>query len=263
MDFGHRDEPASTASCGWPSASTGTMHSQVGVEVRQDGDHLDVLDRRAARRSAGRPGRVLAQVARVVSADHDGEHYARVCQADPVLKSGLVPRARVPAGAVLLPVRGGDLVHPECPPGPSAGDSGPRTAGRGVRVGVRARRPDGARRADPEPTPGGVGAARAAHRSGAAPACDRGGGPARRAVRRAVDRNVPGGGARGGATTPGHRTLLQRPDRGPRLWTGRRAARRTARTGGRRPVYGRGRSTDAEFAELAQRAGGRSGPGWR
>lgn len=87
MDFGHRDERSFDGVLRMAFCVDGDYHSQVGVEVRQDGAHLDVS---IVDPPGGPPtdsGRVLAQVARVVSADHDGEHYARVCQADPVLKS--------------------------------------------------------------------------------------------------------------------------------------------------------------------------------
>ena len=96
----------------------------------------------------------------------------------------LVAGARVPAGAVLLPVRGGGLVDPQCPPGASAGDPAPRTAGRGVRDDVRARRADGAAPCRRRRQLLAVSsAARAAGRSDPAPARDRRGGPARRARR--------------------------------------------------------------------------------
>ncbi|GAB6857239.1 DNA-3-methyladenine glycosylase family protein [Microbacterium xylanilyticum] len=79
MGFGHRDESAfdgvmRLAFC------TDALDTQVGVEVRQQDDALLLTVH-----GDGDLDAIAAQVARVVSADHDGEAWARVCSADPVL----------------------------------------------------------------------------------------------------------------------------------------------------------------------------------
>ena len=85
MGFGHRDESSFDGVMRMAFCVDGDYESQVGVEVRQDGDDLDVLIAEQPGAPPVDPDRVLAQVARVVSADHDGDAYAAVCQADPVL----------------------------------------------------------------------------------------------------------------------------------------------------------------------------------
>ncbi len=85
MGFGHRDESSFDGVMRMAFCVDGDYVLQVGVEVRQDGDHLDVLIAEQPGAPPVDPDRVLAQVARVVSADHDGDAYAAVCQADPVL----------------------------------------------------------------------------------------------------------------------------------------------------------------------------------
>ncbi|MFJ4164696.1 DNA-3-methyladenine glycosylase family protein [Microbacterium sp. NPDC089698] len=79
MGFGHRDESSfdgvmRLAFC------TDALDSQVGVEVRQLDGALAV-----AVHGEGDLGAIAAQVARVISADHDGEAWAAICAADPVL----------------------------------------------------------------------------------------------------------------------------------------------------------------------------------
>jgi len=84
MGFGHRDERSFDGVMRLAFCLDSDLEQQVGVEVRQSGDRLDLvvhgegdvpLDLAA----------VTAQVARVVSADHDGEEFDRVCAGDPVL----------------------------------------------------------------------------------------------------------------------------------------------------------------------------------
>lgn len=79
MGFGHRDESAfdgvmRLAFC------TDAFDGQVGVEVRQQSDVLALTVHGDGDLSA-----ISAQVARVVSADQDGDAWAAVCAADPVL----------------------------------------------------------------------------------------------------------------------------------------------------------------------------------
>lgn len=79
MGFGHRDESAfdgvmRLAFC------TDALDGQVGVEVRQDADRLELTVH-----GDGDLDAIVRQVARVVSADHDGDAWDAVCAADPVL----------------------------------------------------------------------------------------------------------------------------------------------------------------------------------
>lgn len=79
MGFGHRDESSfdgvmRLAFC------TDALDSQVGVEVRQKDGSLELLVH-----GDGDLDAIAAQVARVVSADHDGDAWASVCASDPVL----------------------------------------------------------------------------------------------------------------------------------------------------------------------------------
>lgn len=79
MGFGHRDEKSfdgvmRLAFC------TDALDGQVGVEVRQNDDRLEL-----AVHGDGDLDAIARQVARVVSADHDGVAWAAVCATDPVL----------------------------------------------------------------------------------------------------------------------------------------------------------------------------------
>jgi DNA-3-methyladenine glycosylase II len=89
MGFGHRDEKAfdgvmRLAFCADASPGRSDYDHQVGVEVRQSGQDLEL-------RVHDRPGRqaeldvVTAQVARVLSADQDGEAFEQICRGDRVL----------------------------------------------------------------------------------------------------------------------------------------------------------------------------------
>lgn len=79
MGFGHRDESEfdgvmRLAFC------TDALDTQVGVEVRRARDELQLTVH-----GAGGLEAIRTQVARVVSADHDGDAWAAVCASDPVL----------------------------------------------------------------------------------------------------------------------------------------------------------------------------------
>jgi len=80
MGFGHRDERSFDGVMRMAFCLDSDLERQVGVELRQQGDllHLDV-------HGDGDLDVVTRQVARIVSADHDGNEFARVCAADPVL----------------------------------------------------------------------------------------------------------------------------------------------------------------------------------
>lgn len=80
MDFGHRAERRFDGVLRLAFCLDSDLEQQVGVEVRQDGPRLDLVVH-----GDGDLDAVTAQVARVVSADHDGEAYAAVCAGDPVL----------------------------------------------------------------------------------------------------------------------------------------------------------------------------------
>ena len=84
MGFGHRDEDTFDGVMRLGFCVDGDHESQVGVAVRQDGDALAVTVEQAAGPPVD-PERVVAQAARVVSADQDGQAYADLCTADPVL----------------------------------------------------------------------------------------------------------------------------------------------------------------------------------
>lgn len=80
MGFGHRDERTFDGVLRLAFCLDSDLELQVGVEVRQHGQRLDLVvhgdgDLEVATR----------QVARIVSADGDGVAYAAICAADPVL----------------------------------------------------------------------------------------------------------------------------------------------------------------------------------
>jgi DNA-3-methyladenine glycosylase II len=88
MGFGHRDERSFDGVMRLAFCVDGDYERQVGVEVRQDGGRLQLrifptpdlgsLDDDAV-------AVVANQVARVISVDHDGEAFVRICRSDPVL----------------------------------------------------------------------------------------------------------------------------------------------------------------------------------
>jgi len=84
MGFGHRDERSFDGVMRLAFCLDTDLEQQVGVEVRQEGQALELLihgdDEALSDVEA-----VTRQVARVVSADGDGAAYAEVCAADPVL----------------------------------------------------------------------------------------------------------------------------------------------------------------------------------
>jgi DNA-3-methyladenine glycosylase II len=79
MGFGHRNESSFDGVMRLAFCLDG-QEQQVGVEVRQTGDHLDLVVH-----GDGDLDAITAQVARVVSADADGVAWDAVCAADPVL----------------------------------------------------------------------------------------------------------------------------------------------------------------------------------
>ena len=84
MGFGHRNESSfdgvmRLAFCVDGHAQDG-WEQQVGVELRQSGDHLELVVQ-----GDGDLDAITAQVARVVSADADGAAWDAICVSDPVL----------------------------------------------------------------------------------------------------------------------------------------------------------------------------------
>lgn len=88
MGFGHRDERSFDGVMRLAFCVDGDYERQVGVEVRQSGSRLELL-------ILGTPGSapfddqstavIAAQVARVLSVDHDGAAFDDLCRSDPAL----------------------------------------------------------------------------------------------------------------------------------------------------------------------------------
>lgn len=78
--FGHRSERSFDGVMRMAFRVDGDLETAVGVEVRQRGDALDLTVHGKAD-----PDVVAAQVARIVSCDHDGEGFADLGRRDPVI----------------------------------------------------------------------------------------------------------------------------------------------------------------------------------
>ena len=87
ISFGDRDEASFDGVMRLAFCVEASLEQQVGVEVRQSGGSLELSVHDGPGGPAGRADldAVTAQVARIVSADHDGEAFAQVCSRDPVL----------------------------------------------------------------------------------------------------------------------------------------------------------------------------------
>ena len=88
MGFGHRDEASYDGVMRLAFCLDSDLERQVGVEVRQEGDRLDLTITPAGDEAPLSDAEVqdaATQVARVVSADHDGAAFHALCEADPVL----------------------------------------------------------------------------------------------------------------------------------------------------------------------------------
>jgi DNA-3-methyladenine glycosylase II len=88
MGFGHRDESSFDGVMRLGFCLDGDLERQVGVEVRQEDDRLDLTIHPVEGATPLSDGEVEAtarQVARVVSVDHDGAAFHALCEADPVL----------------------------------------------------------------------------------------------------------------------------------------------------------------------------------
>lgn len=88
MGFGHRDEGSFDGVMRMAFCLDGDLERHVGVAARQDGADVELT----VQVPPGSDGlsdaeleRLRAQVARVISLDHDGEAFHRLCLADPAL----------------------------------------------------------------------------------------------------------------------------------------------------------------------------------
>lgn len=90
MGFGHRDEKKFDGVMRMAFCLDGDYERHVGVEARHFGAKIELRWHTAAGSSAltaGELERATRQVARVISADHDGEAFHQLCLADPALAS--------------------------------------------------------------------------------------------------------------------------------------------------------------------------------
>ena len=86
MGFGHRDERSFDGVMRMAFCLDGDYERQVGVEAEQFGDRLELRVQTVGDRLTDAEVAALRkQVARVVSLDHDGEAFHRLCLSDPVL----------------------------------------------------------------------------------------------------------------------------------------------------------------------------------
>jgi DNA-3-methyladenine glycosylase II len=86
MGFGHRDEHSFDGVMRMAFCLDGSYERQVGVAARQAGDRLELeVVAEGEPLTAEELSSLREQVARVVSLDHDGDAFDRVCRADPVL----------------------------------------------------------------------------------------------------------------------------------------------------------------------------------
>jgi DNA-3-methyladenine glycosylase II len=88
MGFGHRDERSFDGVMRLAFCVDGDYERHVGVELRQDGERLQLKIHPVPTAPAlddAELATIANQVARVVSVDHDGLAFERMCEADPVL----------------------------------------------------------------------------------------------------------------------------------------------------------------------------------
>lgn len=86
MSFGHRDEREFDGVMRLAFCLDGSYERPVGVELRQDGRDLELtIHREPPEFTAEEFEAVALQVARVVSADADGQAFVEMCARDPVL----------------------------------------------------------------------------------------------------------------------------------------------------------------------------------
>lgn len=88
MGFGHRDESSFDGAMRMAFCLDGDHERQIGVVARQNGDRVDLRFQTLPGSPAldgAELDRASRQVARVISADHDGEAFHQLCLADPAL----------------------------------------------------------------------------------------------------------------------------------------------------------------------------------
>ena len=86
MGFGHRDETSFDGTMRMAFCLDGGYERFVGVAARQEGDQLTLeVVTEDGPLTPDELDTLRRQVARVVSLDHDGEAFDRLCRADPVL----------------------------------------------------------------------------------------------------------------------------------------------------------------------------------
>jgi DNA-3-methyladenine glycosylase II len=88
MGFGNRDDVDFDGTMRLAFCLDGDYERHVGVEVRQTATSIDlhILVPTASRAlNADETGGVSSQVARILSLDHDGEAFQRLCETDPAL----------------------------------------------------------------------------------------------------------------------------------------------------------------------------------
>ena len=86
MSFGHRDESGFDGAMRMAFCLDGGYAQPVGVVARQAGERIELAVEGAGDRlTDDQLERVRHQVARVISLDHDGEAFDRLCRADPAL----------------------------------------------------------------------------------------------------------------------------------------------------------------------------------
>ena len=86
MSFGHRDEASFDGTMRLAFCLDGGYATSVGVAVRQVGDHVElVAEGDSGALTEDELERVRRQVARVISLDHDGVAFDRLCRSEPAL----------------------------------------------------------------------------------------------------------------------------------------------------------------------------------
>jgi DNA-3-methyladenine glycosylase II len=86
MSFGHRDESSFDGAMRMAFCLDGAYARSVGVVARQDGDRIELTAESDGKKlTRSEMERVRRQVARVISLDHDGAAFDRLCRADPAL----------------------------------------------------------------------------------------------------------------------------------------------------------------------------------
>ena len=233
MGFGHRDERSFDGVMRMAFCLDGDYERQIGVEARQREDQIELRVQSIDDPLNDAEVEALRkQVARVVSLDHDGEAFHRLCLADPVL-ARVHQRAPGFRPAFLLTVRGCTLVdHQRTPSTQSGNHAASQDLGaiwKQLRVSgyTDAVRTDSQRSARDRVGPGTAG--RPDHAPARGGACR----SARPTRCGALASDVPRRGGERAAETARNRPVLQFLDRDPRLWScGRAHARRAAIEGG-------------------------------